>query len=50
MTVVECALNISNFCSLSCTLTYTGGTVDWKARYYGHNGSFRDPERRTETT
>ena len=32
------------------TVTYTGGTYDWKTRYYGHNGSFRDPERRTETT
>ena len=32
------------------TVTYTGGTYDWKSRYYGHNGSFRDPERRTETT
>ena len=32
------------------TVTYTGGTCDWKTRYYGHNGSFRDPERRTETT
>ena len=29
------------------TVTYTGGTCDWKARYYAHNGSFRDPERRT---
>ena len=32
------------------TVTYTGGTSDWKSRYYAHNGSFRDPERRTETT
>ena len=32
------------------TVTYTGVTYDWKLRYYGHNGSFRDPERRTETS
>ena len=32
------------------TVTYTGGTSDWKSRYYAHNGSFRYPERRTETT
>ena len=32
------------------TVTYTGGTRDFKSRYYAHNSSFRDPERRTETT